>query len=99
MSWCPPLAATIFYRLDACHADSPGAGAGVVHWSPPAAALEVAEQRLREPGLSAYGPCAGMPALVAALKAKLAAENGLEDVSSPGLSLPPATSTSPRTEV
>ena len=57
-----------------------GAGSGVVHWSPPAAALDVAEQRLREPGLSAYGPCAGMPALVAALKAKLAAENGLAHV-------------------
>jgi aromatic aminotransferase len=30
--------------------------------------------------VSAYGPVGGMPALVAALKAKLAAENGLEGV-------------------
>lgn len=52
-----------------------------MHWSPPSAALDLAQERLREPAVSAYGPAAGMPALVDALKAKLASENGLANVS------------------
>ena len=54
--------------------------AGVVYWAPPEAALRRAAEALREPLVSAYGPCGGMPALVAALKRKLADENGLSGV-------------------
>ena len=39
-----------------------------------------ATEALREPLMSAYGPCGGMPALVDALKQKLADENGLHGV-------------------
>jgi len=42
-----------------------------------------AAEALREPLVSAYGPCGGMPALVAALKQKLADENGLSGVRRP----------------
>jgi hypothetical protein len=42
--------------------------------------MQRAAETLREPLMSAYGPCGGMPALVAALKEKLAAENGLTGV-------------------
>lgn len=55
--------------------------AGIVHWSPPKAALTLAAGALTDAGTSFYGPCAGLPALVDALKRKLAAENGLPDVS------------------
>ena len=55
-------------------------GAGVVYWAPPESAMQRAAEALREPLVSAYGPCGGMPALVAALKEKLAAENGLTGV-------------------
>ena len=42
--------------------------------------MQRAAEALREPLVSAYGPCGGMPALVAALKQKLADENGLTGV-------------------
>ena len=42
--------------------------------------MQRAAEALREPMINAYGPCGGMPALVAALKQKLAAENGLTGV-------------------
>ena len=54
--------------------------AGIVHWTPPAAALDLASEVIRDKGVSAYGPCAGLPALVGALRQKLAAENGLPGV-------------------
>jgi len=57
-----------------------GQRAGVVYWAPPEAAMRRAAEALREPLVSAYGPCGGMPALVAALKQKLADENGLSGV-------------------
>ena len=44
--------------------------------------MQRAAEALGEPLMSAYGPCGGMPALVAALKEKLAAENGLTGVRS-----------------
>lgn len=37
---------------------------------------------IRDKGVSAYGPCAGLPALAGALREKLAVENGLPGVSS-----------------
>ena len=54
--------------------------AGIVHWSPPDAALSLAAEALTDAGTSFYGPCAGLPALVDALKQKLANENGLPNV-------------------
>ena len=68
------LAATAFHTCRSTHA-------GIVHWSPPEAALSSAAEALRDAGTSFYGPCAGLPALVNALKQKLAAENGMPDVS------------------
>lgn len=42
--------------------------------------MQRAAEALKEPLISAYGPCGGMPALVAVLKQKLADENGLTGV-------------------
>ena len=56
--------------------------AGVVHWAPPEGALDLAAELIRDKGVSAYGPCAGLPALAGALRQKLASENGLPGVSS-----------------
>ena len=56
--------------------------AGVVHWAPPEGALGLAAELIRDKGVSAYGPCAGLPALAGALRQKLASENGLPGVSS-----------------
>lgn len=55
--------------------------AGVVHWTPPPQALDLASEVVREKSVSAYGPCAGLPALISALKEKLATQNKLPDVS------------------
>ena len=49
---------------------------------PPAGALDLATEVIRDKGVSAYGPCAGLPALAGALREKLANENGLPGVSS-----------------
>ena len=38
--------------------------AGVVHWAPPAAALEAAAALVGDARVSAYGPCNGLPELV-----------------------------------
>ena len=54
--------------------------AGVVHWTPPHNALDLACELVKDKGVSAYGPCAGLPSLTDALKEKLAAENNLPDV-------------------
>lgn len=56
--------------------------AGIVHWAPPAAALEAVAAAASDPALSQYGPDAGMPELRKALVAKLAAENGIHQVRS-----------------
>lgn len=50
---------------------------GIVHWQPPAAALDMAMSCVHEPASSLYGADDGLPELRASLKAKLAAENGL----------------------
>ena len=50
---------------------------GIVHWSPPPAALEAAVSCVTEPATSLYGADDGLPELRTSLKAKLAAENGL----------------------
>ena len=54
--------------------------AGVVHWAPPEGALDLAAELIRDKGISAYGPCAGLPALAGALQQKLANENALPGV-------------------
>jgi aromatic aminotransferase len=54
--------------------------AGIVYWTPPAAALEAVAAAASDPELSQYGPDAGLPALRQALTAKLAAENGIHQV-------------------
>jgi DNA-binding transcriptional MocR family regulator len=53
---------------------------GIVHWAPPAAALEAVAAATTDPALSQYGPDAGLPPLRQALREKLAAENGLTQV-------------------
>ena len=50
---------------------------GIVHWSPPPSALEEATGFVHEAATSLYGADDGLPELRTALKAKLAAENGL----------------------
>lgn len=60
--------------------DNPSPSSGVVHWSPPESALQRAAEAVREKAASSYGPCEGLPELVAALEAKVAAENSLPDV-------------------
>lgn len=52
-------------------------GQGVVNYGPPPAALEQINRFLAEPANHKYQPVAGIPALLAAIEAKLAAENGL----------------------
>ncbi|MSU49339.1 MAG: pyridoxal phosphate-dependent aminotransferase [Opitutus sp.] len=52
-------------------------GQGVVGYGPPPAALAQIERFLAEPAQHKYQPVAGIPALVAAITAKLAAENRL----------------------
>lgn len=46
--------------------------------------MQRAALMLRDPSMSAYGSCAGMPELCVALQAKLAAENGITGVRSIG---------------
>ncbi|CAL8463420.1 g2954 [Coccomyxa elongata] len=50
---------------------------GVVHWTPPQNALDLASDLVRNKSVSAYGPCAGLNSLTDALKEKLATENNL----------------------
>ncbi len=56
---------------------------GIVHWQPPPVAMEYAAAALQEGKVSAYGPCEGMPELIAALVEKLRLENGLDGVQMP----------------
>ncbi|QDZ23897.1 pyridoxal phosphate-dependent transferase [Chloropicon primus] len=53
---------------------------GVVHWSPPSRAKQMALESLRGEEVHAYGACEGLPALREALKKKLLVENKLEGV-------------------
>ncbi|KAK9809123.1 hypothetical protein WJX72_009699 [[Myrmecia] bisecta] len=50
---------------------------GVVYWMPPESAIKAAVAKATDPALSVYGADEGMPELTAALRHKLAAENGL----------------------
>lgn len=50
---------------------------GIVHWPPPPEAITAARAAADEPSSHLYGADDGLPELRAALKAKLAAENGL----------------------
>jgi len=50
---------------------------GIVHWSPPAAALQEASDLVTQASTSLYGADDGLPELRTALKAKIATENGL----------------------
>src|SRR5438128_3700978 len=53
-------------------------GQGVVHYGPPAEALEVARAGLSEAGTHEYQDGNGNPALVGAIEAKLARDNGID---------------------
>ena len=53
---------------------------GIVHWAPPEQALEAATRLAQSAVSYQYGPAAGLPALMEALRHKLAVENGLFEV-------------------
>lgn len=53
-------------------------GQGVVHYGPPAAAIDAVRAALGSPATSEYQPVAGLPALRERIAAKLAAENGID---------------------
>jgi aspartate/methionine/tyrosine aminotransferase len=53
-------------------------GQGVVHYGPPAAALEAARGALTAPATHEYGDGAGLPALLQCIVRKLAVENGTD---------------------
>ena len=50
---------------------------GIVHWSPPDEAMQAARAAVDEPNTSLYGADDGLPELRAALKLKLAEQNGI----------------------
>ena len=52
---------------------------GIVHWPPPETALAAGRAAMMEPDTSLYGPDDGLLSLRDALKAKLAAENGIHN--------------------
>jgi aspartate/methionine/tyrosine aminotransferase len=53
-------------------------GQGVVHYGPPAAALDAIRAALTQPATHEYQDGAGLPDLVARIERKLAAENGID---------------------
>lgn len=53
---------------------------GIVHWKPPAQAMDAVVASAGDHSLNQYGSGAGLPDLVKALKHKLATQNGLEQV-------------------
>ena len=53
-------------------------GQGVVHYGPPATALDAVRAALGSPATHEYQPVAGLPVLRERIAAKLAAENGIE---------------------
>lgn len=52
-------------------------GQGIVHYGPPAAALDAARRFGSQPGEHRYGPVAGQPDLLEQIARKLAQENGV----------------------
>jgi aspartate/methionine/tyrosine aminotransferase len=61
--------------------ESPGTislGQGVVHYGPPAAAIDAARAALARPGTHEYQDGAGLPALRARIASKLSAENAID---------------------
>ena len=61
-------------------AETPGTislGQGIVSYSPPASVMDAVRQFGSAPADHRYGPVEGLPALVAAIEAKLARENGI----------------------
>jgi len=53
-------------------------GQGVVHYGPPAAAIDAVRSALGEPAIHEYQPVAGLVALRERIAVKLAAENGID---------------------
>src|ERR1700730_416082 len=53
-------------------------GQGVVHYGPPAAALEAARAALSDPETHGYQDGAGNPSLIAAIEEKLRRDNGID---------------------
>ncbi len=53
-------------------------GQGVVHYGPPAEAIDAVRSALERPSTHEYQDGAGLPALVARIARKLAAENGID---------------------
>ena len=53
-------------------------GQGVVHYPPPTAAVDAVREALSTAAVHQYNDVAGLPELVAAISAKLAAENGID---------------------
>jgi aspartate/methionine/tyrosine aminotransferase len=53
-------------------------GQGVVHYGPPAAAIDAVRRALDDPATHEYQPVAGLPALRERIAAKLRAENGID---------------------
>src|SRR5262245_59582739 len=61
--------------------DTPGTislGQGVVHYGPPAAAIDAVEHALRRPDMHQYHDVAGIPTLVDAIRHKLKTENQID---------------------
>ena len=61
--------------------ESPGTislGQGVVHYGPPAAAIDAVRDALLSPATHEYNDGAGLPALIQAITRKLAAENQID---------------------
>jgi aspartate/methionine/tyrosine aminotransferase len=52
-------------------------GQGVVHYGPPAEAIEAVRRAAAQPGTHQYSDGAGIPALIGRIRAKLARENGI----------------------
>lgn len=75
----PVIIATKRMIAEAGRADILSLAQGVVHWTPPPAALAAGAAALATDPASAcgYGPALGSPPLVAALQAKVRAANGL----------------------
>jgi aspartate/methionine/tyrosine aminotransferase len=53
-------------------------GQGVVHYGPPAAAIDVAREALSNPDTHSYGDGVGLRALLAAIEDKLRRDNGID---------------------
>src|ERR1700752_1847789 len=53
-------------------------GQGVVHYGPPPSAIDAVRDALAHPATHEYNDGAGIPALVAQITVKLAADNGID---------------------